>query len=251
MHRIVRMIGIVFISLTLGATSYAKDSKVTFTVDFEQCTEFVGITSVPIGNVIDLVPSSVTIVRDEGTNARIVVRIVDCEAIRVDGQKRARPGRLSQIGVTVEGDGSADIDNYTLWYGTTNARLKARLTAAGMRTVRVRRFVFDADVDDDGMGTLFTRVSARRLPNHAVQSEILGMAPSSVPFVARWVTDGRRGTVEMVTTFPNLFFGGAVSELTTPINSELAAVLGTDVATFGGLDSYNGWDIATMVVTVD
>ena len=230
-------------------TAHARAKSTTFEVTFDDCTEFVGIASVDIANVEDLVPAELTILGD-GSNALVVVRIVDCDAISVDG-RATRPGRVTQIGVSVVGDGSADIDNYTLWYGTNHPRLRAGLVAAGMRTARVRQFDYDVVLDETGVGTLEAKVRAPTLPNHAIDADVEAPAAAPVNFVARWTDEGRFGTVDMLTTFPNLIFGVAETVLTTPPRSRLAAVLGTNRATFDILDSFNAWDTATMVVSVE
>ena len=239
---------IAIVTWIASSTAYAGGSP-SFDVSFDECTEFVGIASVDIKNVQGLVPTELTILGD-GSNALIVVRIVDCDAISVDG-RRPRPGRTSQIGVSVVGDGSADIDNYTLWYGTDHPRLKAKLTATGMRTAFVPRLRYDVELDDDRTGVLRTRVLSRALPLHAVTADVEAPVADPVPFVARWIANGRRGTVEMLTTFPRLVFGVADSVLRTPPRSALAAVFGDNSVTFGILDSYNAWDQATMIVSVD
>ena len=227
------------------ATAEAKP----FDVIFEDCTEFVGITSVDIENVRERVPTEYTIVGD-GSTALVVVRIVDCDAISVDGG-RERPGRVTQIGVTIEGDGTADIDNYTLWYGTNLPRLRVKLRSTGMNVGRVRPFVYDVDFDDPDTGALRARAVSRTIPRHVVRATVQAPAADPVPFVARWLDDGGRKTVEMLTSFPDLVFGVAESVLRTPARSALADVLGASTATFEILDSYNAWSTATMVVSVD
>ena len=239
---------IAIVTWIASSPAYAGGSP-SFDVTFDECTEFVGIASVDIKNVQGLVPAELSILGD-GSNALIVVRIVDCEAISVDG-RRPRPGRTSQIGVSVVGDGSADIDNYTLWYGTDHPQLKAKLTAMGMRTPLLPGLRYDVELDDAGIGVLRTQVLSTAVPPHDVTADVEAPVAAPVPFVARWVTNERRGTVEMLTTFPQLVFGVANSVLRTPPGSALAAVFGDNVVTFGVLDSYNTWDRATMIVTVN
>ena len=237
------------VTTTFGNLAYAHDLDSSFTVVFDDCTEFVGIAAVPVENVESLVPADLTLLGD-GTSALVVVRIVDCGGISVDGSP-FRAGRLSQIGVSFVGDGSADIDNATIVYATDDERLRRRLRSVGMNAVRARRIVYDVNIDADGFGRLKTVVVGRRLPNHRVSGEIQAPNADPVPFVARWIEDGEAGRVDMVTTFPDLVFGVATSEFRTPARSVLADVFGGSTATFAVLDSYNAFSTATMLVSVE
>src|SRR5689334_1659844 len=69
----------------------------------------------------------------DATNALIVVRTAHCEQTLVNGE-RSRAGTLSQIGISLVGpDTTADINNYTLWYTTTDPLLAAALLTKGIR----------------------------------------------------------------------------------------------------------------------
>ncbi|MEZ4240571.1 MAG: hypothetical protein R3F59_31330 [Myxococcota bacterium] len=220
-----------------------------FDVSFAGCTEFAGIGFVPWANAEPLVPAGYTLAGD-GTSAILVVRVADCTDVSVDGH-RPRAGTLSQIGLTVVGDGGADIENYTLWYVTDNALLHAKLTAAGVDTVHDNHMLYDFVPDGTGSGTLDIEVTPPQAPDHEVHGTADVPVSAPTTFVARWWQEGPHGTVLMESTFPDIQFSTADMTLTTPAGSELADLIGATSMTFSLLDSYNAVGSADMTVTVD
>jgi hypothetical protein len=221
-----------------------------FDVAFEGCTEFAGIGFVPFANAALLVPAGYTIAGD-GVSAIVVVRVADCDSVTVDGHS-PRSGTLSQIGITLVGpDAGADIDNYTLWYVTDNALLHARLTAAGLDSVKDDHIVYDFVPTGPDTGTLDIEVDPPRGPDHELHGT--AVVPTSTPttFVARWWQDGPHGTVLMRTEFPDIQFSGASMTLTTSAGSALADLIGDTTLNFSILDSYNAVANAEMEVTVN
>jgi hypothetical protein len=209
-----------------------------FSVSFEGCTEFAGIGLVPEAGARALVPSSYTLAGD-GTSTLVVVRVVECEGVSVDGGP-AQPARLAQIGATLVGPGGADIDNYLLWYVTDHGQLHGKLQAAGLDSVQ-------SSVDYAlTSGVLEIAVDSYTVSGTATE-------PTSAPttFVARWWGEGAHGTVQMLTDLPDIRFGSASTLLTADAGSELALLIGGTTLTFPILDSYNTFDTAFMEVTVD
>lgn len=118
----------------LAAQAQAADTPLA--VQFSRCTEFVGVQPIDAAAARAQVPPHYLPVVD-AAGARLVVRVADCEAVRV-GPLPARPGRVAQIGVIiVSPDGTAtdpntSINNYTLSYATNSAALALALRASGV-----------------------------------------------------------------------------------------------------------------------
>ena len=105
-------------------------------VQFAQCTEFVGVAPVDATRARALVPAAYTPVVD-AAGARLVVRAADCASVRV-GNLPPKPGRVAQIGIIIlSPDGTAadpntGINNYTLTYASNAPALVAALRGAGV-----------------------------------------------------------------------------------------------------------------------
>ena len=233
---------LVVLSGLVSSTALANPNP-SFDVTFLDCTEFVGLTSIKQNAVDGLIPDAFTIAGD-GTNAVLVIRTVDCDTISVDG-RRARPGRLSQIGVnlTVEGT-AADIDNYTLFYTTDHPLLRARLRSFGLKATRSE---IEYELDED---ELEAEVEGNKTAEYELESEVQAPQPPIVPFVARWFADGPRGTIDMTTDFPDLRFGVGDTEVEFDDDSALGELTGGESLTFPILDSFNDFSTAHMVVTL-
>ena len=215
----------------LGSSQQAVSNK-DFDVDFSSCAEFVGIGLVPAANAQPFVPAGYTLAGGGG-NALVVVRIASCSGAVVDG-KSVGQTTTSQVGITLQGpDESADINNYTVYYGTNQARLHARFEAAGLST------------DNTGGLSLTlagSSLSAVSAPAQSTDYQVSGTAVPSVPtttFTASWWGNGQHGVVRSRTVFPAISFGGAATTLTTEAGSDLATLFGGTTLTFPILDSYN------------
>ena len=226
----------------LGAAEQALSNK-DFDVDFSGCTEFAGIGLVPAANAAPLVPAGYTLVQ-VGAQAMVVVRVARCSSAVIDG-KNVGQTITSQVGITLQGpDASADINNYTVFYATNQARLHARLQAAGLR----------ADNSNDlGLSLSGGALHATSGSPHSSSFDVSGsaQAPSAAPvqFIASWWGEGVHGTVQARTVFPNIsFFTGASTTLTTDAGTELAALIGGTTLTFPILDSYNAFASAHLEV---
>jgi len=69
--------------------------------------------------------------------------------------------------------------------------------------------------------------------------------------VATWWTEGRQGTVQATTVFPAIAFGAASTRLRTLPYTDLSRLIAGTELEFPMLDSYNTFDAAEMVVSVD
>jgi hypothetical protein len=218
---------------TLGTAQGAlcKKNK-DFDVDFAGCSEFAGIGVVPAANAQPFVPPGYTLAGD-GTTALVVVRVAQCQSAVVDGKKVGET-TTSQVGVTLQGpDLSADINNYTLLFATTEPRLHAAFQAAGVAADLSKQLSLSLKG-----GALSAKTSS---PGWSFQLTGSSATPTTDPttFIASWWANGKHGAVQSRTVFPKIRFGSSTTTLTTTPGSKLAALLGGTSATFVALDSYN------------
>lgn len=219
-----------------------------FEADFTNCTEYVGIGFVPQVNARPLVPAEYSLAGD-AQNAILVVRVVNCGGISIDG-KKPKAAKLSQLGIMLAGgDLSADINNYTLWFATDLGALHGKLTAAGVES-DVDQLSFTFTPNGSGGGAININVSPPQAPDFQASGSGIIPTSSPVPFTASWWAEGQHGTVQMRTVFPSIRFSGATVTLTTPASSDLANLIGGTSLTFPLLDSYNDFNTAHMEVTV-
>jgi hypothetical protein len=225
------------------AYSKLDASNKDFDVQFSECNVFAGLANVPAANARALVPAEYTLAGN-APNATMVVRVVHCNDVVVDGTSRGST-IISHIGIGIVGpDTTVNLNNYTLWYATDNAVLHAKLTAAGL----------DADMSNSlgiGLatnGTLSVVSSSSHTPSFRVDGTATLPTAAPVPTSATWWENGNHGAVSSKTVLPVIQFGTAHSVLTTPANSALAALIGGTSLTFAVLDSYNLFPAGTMEV---
>lgn len=219
----------------LGSSQEAakQNDKKDFDVDFTNCSEFAGIGVVPAANAQPFVPAGYTLAGD-GSIALVVVRVAKCQSAVLDG-KALDETITSQVGVTLQGpDASADINNYTVFYATNQARLHAAFQAAGVDADNSRQLSLSLDG---------TALSASSASAHSSSFQVLGSSsvPTTAPttFIASWWANGNHGVLSSRTEFPAIRFGSSTTTLTTTPGSTLAALLGGTSFTFAALDSYN------------
>lgn len=229
----------------LGAESHAL-GNMDFDVDFADCSEFAGIGFVPRANAAPLVPAGYELA-GTAENAVIVARVASCNAVSVNG-KKASPGTVGQIGISLVGpDASADINNYALWFTTNHAQLHAKLTAAGVAAVMENDLEYSLVVSG-GTSTLEASSGTAQTPAYAVNGNVIVPTTSPTTFVASWWRNGNHGAVRSRTVFPDIRFSGATTTLTTPAGSALANLIGGTSLTFPLLDSHNGFATAHLEV---
>ena len=215
-------------------------------VDFSGCTEFAGIGFVPAANARPLVPARYVLASD-ASNAVIVVRTAQCEQTRIAGRKSLR-GTLSQIGINLVGpDSTADINNYTLWYTTTDPLLAAALLSKGVRAEPDPSLRFVLRPSSTG-GTLSVKDDPLRAPAYQLLGPVVTPTAAPVAFTASWWQDGLAGSSQMRTVLPAIRFSSGTMTLTTDPRSALGRLIGGASLTFPLLDSYNSFDSAHLVV---
>jgi len=233
------------VGTNLGAETEAVSNK-DFDMSFENCTAFAGIAHVSAAKARELVPPEYDLLLENGA-ARMVVRVAHCTGTVVDG-KATGDTIISHIGITLVGpDPSVTLNNYTLWYATDNARLHARLKAAGAPAdmSNALRVTYGADT------SLSISSSSPHTPSFTVVGTAAAPTGPTNPTSASWWDDGVHGQVRSRTTLPGIRFGVAHTTLTTPAGSDLADLIGGTTLTFDALDSYNPFPSGIMEVRLN
>jgi hypothetical protein len=219
-------------------------------VTFHNCSEFAGLTYVPLSKVRHLVPSRFSLAQPSPSQAIVVVRVADCEGIRVKNGV-AKPGTVAQVGVNLVGpDATSDINNYTLWYVTNNQKLSTELLKYSVEAEYSPYVGYEFAPGFAGVGPFDVAVSASQAPNFVLEGTAAAPTDPAVPFVASWWTDTCEHTVQMRTTLPSIRFSGSQVTLTA-LGTRLRNIVGNGPVTFPGLDSYNTFNQATMIVSAN
>jgi len=221
--------------------------KQSTSVTFSGCTEFAGIGFVPRENARALVPPAYELMGD-AENAVIVVRVADCERVSVAG-KNPKPGTVSQVGISIVPiDESADINNYTLWFGTNLGTLHAKLRSVGVASELDANLSYAFAPTGPGQGSLTIAASPPQGPAYSVTGTAVVPTAPPAQFIATWWAETRQGAVRMRTEFPEISFGGSSMTLFTAPGSSLAALIGGSTLTFALLDSHNAFDDAALTI---
>ncbi len=224
-----------------GARQEALSNK-DFDVDFSDCSEFAGIGFVPASSALAYVPAGYTLAVNSN-DALVVVRVARCAGAIVDG-KPVGPTITSQVGITLQGpDDSADINNYTVFYATNQARLHARFQAAGVTADNSNDLELSLDA-----GALVAQSASPHSAGYQVSGTASVPSSPATTFAASWWANGVHGVVQSRTGFPQIRFGVASTTLVTTPGSPLASLLGGSALTFPVLDSYNTFSSAHLEV---
>ena len=217
-----------------------------FAVEFTDCVESIGVTLVSTVSARAYVPQSFVLAGEGQPVTPLVVRTARCRRTGV-GQK-AGDVEIGQIGaVVVPPDFTGDINNYTIWYYTSDLRLALQLRQAGVTAQYVPTIDYDYDADDN---TLHVRVPLPGLPRFVLSGSV---APSSQPagaFVANWWQNVQGGVAKMTTTVPVINIGTADLAITTSANGPLGQLIGSSSAGFPIVQQFNTFASAQMQVTV-
>src|SRR5262249_5494568 len=122
--------------------SHAEAQTAGFEVQFSDCIETIGVGLVTTDLARALVPPDFILVGEGTPVTPMVVRTSRCSGIAVDGHK-PNPGVVVQIGlVIIPPDFTGDINNYTLWYFTSDATLAERLQKLGLDAQHVENIEY-------------------------------------------------------------------------------------------------------------
>jgi hypothetical protein len=243
------------VSASVAAEHRREHADPVLRVDFEDCSEFAGITSVPAGPLRARVPARYSLAGD-GTNAVLVVRVSQCQRVVV-GEDCARSATVSQIGVSVTApdgsagpDATADINNYTLAYATDDIALARELERAGVDARYDPDLSYELSVaEGSSEGSLEIVARRPRRLGFSAGGGVVLPSTDPVPFVATWWGQAGRGDVEMRTVFGAIRFGSAAFTLHAAEDSQLAEFIGDTGLDFDLLDSFNTFGDARMIVT--
>ncbi|MCM3906466.1 MAG: hypothetical protein ND866_32665 [Pyrinomonadaceae bacterium] len=244
----------VLMTAIIGSTvrTYAQspqsfDGFPGFGVEFTDCVESIGVTLVPTESARAHVPSQFILAGDGQPVTPLVVRTARCGGSATAGH-RPRATEIAQIGaVIVPPDFTGDINNYTIWYYTSDAGLALRLRLAGVRAQYVPTIDYDYETDDNSFSV---RVPLPGVPRLALSGTV---NPSPMPagsFVANWWQAALGGSVKMITNVPVINIGGADLFMTTNEHGQLGQLIGSSSTGFPIIQQFNTFDAAHMQVSV-
>lgn len=240
----------------LAAGNACAHGPYSGTVQFAQCTEFVGVAPVDAIKARALVPAAYTPVID-AAGARLVVRAADCASVRV-GALPPKPGRMAQIGIIIlSPDGTATdpntgINNYTFSYATNSPALALALRAAGVPAAL-----------DAGLTIESTPTGARNEFYAAVSPDFASGSPTwflhgsvvapsiNSPFLANWWRQSGGRDTRMSTDIPSIAFDFSSTMAFTTARANLVGALlpGNQVSNFQ-ISFRGAFELGTMSVTV-
>ena len=224
----------------------SPDGLANFPVEFTDCVESIGVTLVPTASARALVPNQFILAGDGQPVTPLVVRTARCHGIATAGHNPTS-GEIVQIGaVIVPPDFTGDINNYTIWYYTSDLRLALRLLLAGINAQYVPTIDYDYHTHDNAF---HVSVPLPGIPRLALSGTV---TPSSQPagsFVANWWQTARGGIVKMSTNVPVINIGGADLSMTTNQHGPLGQLIGGSSTGFPILQQFNTFDLAHMQVS--
>lgn len=222
----------------------------SFTVVFEDCTEFAGLGPLVATQIEGLVPAGYTPAGFGPGMAGIVARAARCERVAVDGGPAER-GTISQIGINlVAPDGTGDINNYTLLYVTDSLRLAERLFRFGLPVRLDPKMVYEVNPATASL-ELFVQVDAIGGAPHFLHGSVVDPVPGQqFPFLANWWYSGRAGRMKMSTAIPAFAAGQADVALYTARDSRLGRTLAANRTVFPLLSVRGKFNHAVMTVTL-
>jgi len=237
-------------ALALAAPMKAAPPGADVSVDFRDCVESIGVTLVPTDQARASVPPGFVLAGEGGPVTPAVVRTSRCQGISVDGA-REKAGAVVQIGlVLVPPDFTGDINNYTLWYYTSDAKLAQALKRAGVDAQHVPTLAYAYVPQAPGdTGPLAVVVPKPGRPELAVGGNVTASGVSAGSFQANWWVQTGSARVKMDTDVPVIFIGNAdLTLLTNPTNA-IGELFGGGSVGFPILQQFNTFADAHMSVT--
>jgi len=246
------LLRMLFIAVVAGASggwntaSASPDHSANFPVEFTGCVESIGVTLVPTASARLYVPHQFILAGDGQPVTPLVVRTAQCSNIAV-ADHAPMAGSIVQIGaVIVPPDFTGDINNYTIWYTTSNAILATQLRKVGVDAQLVP--VIDYDYQP-GNNTLTVRVPSPFEPSLTLSGNVLPSPNAAGSFTANWWQQTKTGIAKMSTNVPVIKIGGADLTLTTD-DDPLAQLLGGSSTGFPIIQQFNTFAAANMQVSV-
>ena len=229
------------------AHAQAPLSLNNFGVEFGDCVESIGVTLVPTASARAYVPNQFVLAGEGQPVTPLVVRTARCGGIATAGL-RPGAGEIIQIGaVIVPPDFTGDINNYTIWYYTSDLRLALRLLLAGVSAQYVPTIDYDYDTHDNSLGV---RVPLPGIPRLALSGTVTPSPQPAGSFVANWWQATMHGTLKMSTNVPIINIGGADLLLTANQHGPLGQLIGGSSIGFPIIQQFNTFGAAHMQVSV-
>jgi hypothetical protein len=237
-------------SAVSGPTARAcTDVPEAFAVEFTNCIESIGVGLIPTEQAQALVPAAFHLVGEGQPVTPIVVRTSHCEGIAVDGHN-PNPGSVVQIGVViVPPDFSGDINNYTLWYYTSDAKLAHHLERFGVAAQYVPTIGYDYE-SSGASSPLFVTVPQPGSPRLSLGGTVITSATPAGSFEAIWWAKVNGAAVRMDTLVPSIFIGSADLTLMTGASGALGQLIGGSSAGFPVLQQFNTFARANLGVSL-
>ena len=242
-----------FLTLAAAAAS-AGDDKLT--VQFNQCTEFVGLAPIDALKARAALPARYSLISD-AAGARLVVRAVDCAAVQV-GHGPARKGRVAQIGLLIASpdgtgtDPNTSINNYTLTYASDSPALVEALRESGVPAVLDESLAIEVNPPSGTGSSYYAGVAGGKGGADAWFLQGTVNTPGfATQFLANWWRLNGVKETKMATDIPAISFDFA-SQMrfsTSRLNS-VGQLLGSNLVAGFPLSFRGAFAAGTMVVTV-
>jgi hypothetical protein len=242
------------------------DPPAPFTVALNNCTEYVGVTTVPSAGVLPLVAPTFTAVETAGTSVPIAnrstifkIRTSRCEQASIDGHA-ARHTTTVQVGVAAAVPAGYDVPgpgySFQFAYITDNPELFEAMQRWGIAVEYDGSLSHAFTPIDAASGIYAASVHSARLGHFTVGGTVTPPTASSpqivVPFLAEWSASAGSAVLSLRTDFPAIAIGSTptaalptVTVTATP-GSLLASWLGANSAGFTVSSRFNSWASATM-----
>ena len=128
---------------TQAQSAQSSNQSVGFAVEFSNCVETIGVTMVPTARARLFVPNHFILAGEGESLTPLVVRTARCAGVATAGHKPTT-AEIVQIGaVIVPPDFTGDINNYTIWYSTSDAKLADRLRKVDINAQHVPTIAYD------------------------------------------------------------------------------------------------------------
>jgi hypothetical protein len=244
----------VLIAATIGSTGHTdaqppqlSSGSPGFAVEFTDCVESISVTLVPTASARAWVPNQFLLAGEGQPVTPLVVRTARCGGIATPGHLPL-PGEIVQIGaVIVPPDFTGDINNYTIWYYTSDARLALRLRQAGVSAQGVPTIDYEYDTNDN---SLFVRVPPPGIPRLALSGMVTPSTQPAGSFVANWWQASGGSSVKMSTNVPIINISDADLLLTTNQHNPLGQLIGGSSSGFPIIQQFNTFSAAQLQVAV-
>ena len=244
-----RMLFIAVVAVAGGGWNIASaaDHSANFSVEFTDCVESIGVTLVPTASARVYVPHQFILAGEGQPVTPLVVRTSQCTNIAVAGHE-PMAGEIVQIGaVIVPPDFTGDINNYTIWYSTSNAKLATQLRKVGVDAELVPVINYDYQSANN---LLSVRIPAPFEPTLTLSGNVVPSSNSAGSFTANWWQQTKTGIVKMRTNVPVIKIGGADLTLNTE-DDPLTQLLGGPSTGFPIIQQFNTFAAANMQVSIN